>query len=471
MSRFALALVCAFAALPALAAEAGGGLNGAALSPLWVVPFAGILLSIALMPVTAPGFWHHHFGKTTAFWAFALLVPLALNFGLGVTAREVVHTLLAEYVPFIILLFALFTVSGGLHVRGNLRGSAWHNTRLLALGTVLASVMGTTGASMLLIRPLLRANDNRRYRAHVVVFFIFLVANIGGALTPLGDPPLSLGFLKGVDFFWTTRAMFWPTLTASALLLAIFFVLDRWLWRSEGANRPRALDPTPHAPLAVDGKVNFLLLGGVIALVLMSGLWKPGREIIVYGTTIELQNLVRDAGLVAIAWASLRLTPRRVRQANHFSFGPIIEVAKLFAGIFITITPAIAMLRAGSDGVMAPLIAAVTGPDGRPHDAVYFWMTGALSSFLDNAPTYLVFFNLAGGDAAALTGPLATTLVAISAGAVFMGANTYIGNAPNFMVKSIAESHGVRMPSFFAYLGWSLLVLVPIYVLLTALFF
>ena len=471
MARAALTLLLVALAPHALAAETMAGLNGASLSPLWVVPFAGILLSIALMPVTAPGFWHHHFGKTTAFWAFALLVPLALNYGLGVAMREVVHTLLAEYLPFIVLLFALFTVSGGLHVRGNLHGSAWQNTRLLGFGTLIASVMGTTGAAMLLIRPLLRANDNRTHRAHVVVFFIFLVANIGGALTPLGDPPLFLGFLKGVDFFWTTRAMFWPTLTASALLLAIFFVLDRWLWRSEGANRPRALDPTPDAPLAVDGKVNFLLLGGVIALVLMSGLWKPGREVIVYGTTIELQNLVRDAGLVAIAWASLRLTPRRVRQANHFSFGPIIEVAKLFAGIFITITPAIAMLRAGSDGVMAPLIAAVTGPDGRPHDAVYFWMTGALSSFLDNAPTYLVFFNLAGGDAAALTGPLATTLVAISAGAVFMGANTYIGNAPNFMVKSIAESRGVRMPSFFAYLGWSLLVLVPIYVLLTALFF
>jgi Na+/H+ antiporter NhaD/arsenite permease-like protein len=468
--RFALALLCAFTALPALAAEAGGGLNGAALSPLWVVPFAGILLSVALMPVTAPGFWHHHFGKTTAFWAFALLVPLALNFGLGVTAHEVVHTLLAEYLPFIILLLALFTVSGGLHVRGNLRGSAWQNTRLLALGTVLASVMGTTGASMLLIRPLLRANDNRRYRAHVVVFFIFLVANIGGALTPLGDPPLFLGFLKGVDFFWTTKAMLLPTLTTSLLLLALFFVLDRWFWRLEDGDAALP-DPTPDAPTSIDGKVNFLLLGGIVALVLMSGIWKPDLEIVVYGTPIELQNLARDGGLLAIAWASWRLTPRRTRAANHFSFAPIVEVAKLFAGIFITITPAIAMLRAGSDGVFAPLIAAVSGPDGRPNDVVYFWLTGALSSFLDNAPTYLVFFNLAGGDAAALTGPLATTLVAISAGAVFMGANTYIGNAPNFMVKSIAESRGVRMPSFFAYLGWSLLILGPIYGLLTLVFF
>ncbi len=446
-------------------------MNGAALSPLWVVPFAGILLSIAVMPVTAPGFWHHHFGKTTAFWVAAFLVPFALHFGLGVAAHEVVHTLLAEYVPFIVLLLALFTVSGGLHVRGNLHGSAWLNTRLLGLGTLLASVMGTTGAAMLLIRPLLRANDNRRHKAHVVVFFIFLVANIGGALTPLGDPPLFLGFLKGVDFFWTARAMFWPTLTASALLLALFFAVDAWFWRTKEEQLPAPRDPTPDRPLAIEGKVNFVLLAGILGLVLMSGLWKSDLTLTVYGTTIELQNLVRDAGLVAIAWASWRLTPRRVRQANHFSFGPILEVAKLFAGIFVTIVPAIAMLRAGSDGVLAPVVAMMSGPQGAPNDALYFWTTGALSSFLDNAPTYLVFFNLAGGDAAALMGPLATTLVAISAGAVFMGANTYIGNAPNFMVKSIAETRGVRMPSFFAYFGWALLVLGPIYALLTLLYF
>ena len=445
-------------------------MNGAALSPLWVVPFAGILLSIALMPVTAPGFWHHHFGKTTAFWVAVFLVPFALQFGPGTAAESLVHTLLVEYIPFIVLLFALFTVSGGLHVGGNLHGSAGTNTKLLALGTVLASVMGTTGAAMLLIRPVLRANDHRRNRAHVVVFFIFLVANVGGALTPLGDPPLFLGFLKGVDFFWTTKAMLLPTLTASGLLLALFYVVDRSLWRREEAG-PAGVDPTPDRPLFVEGKCNALLLGAIAALVLMSGLWKPDLVLDVHGTTVEFQNVVRDVGLLAIAWVSWKLTPSRVRQANHFSFGPIIEVAKLFAGIFVTITPAIAMLRAGSDGVMAPLIAMMTGPDGKPHDALYFWMTGALSSVLDNAPTYLVFFNLAGGDAATLMGPLATTLVALSAGAVFMGANTYIGNAPNFMVKSIAESRGVRMPSFFGYLGWSLLVLMPIYALLTVVYF
>jgi Na+/H+ antiporter NhaD/arsenite permease-like protein len=462
-------VLAASAAGPALAAE--GGLNGGALSPLWVVPFAGILLSIAVAPVTVPSFWHHHFGKTSAFWALAFLVPFAANFGVEVALREVVHTLLLEYLPFIVLLFALFTVSGGIHIRGNLHGSPKLNAGILGLGTVLASVMGTTGAAMLLIRPLLRANDNRKHKAHVVVFFIFLVGNIGGALTPLGDPPLFLGFLKGVDFFWTTKAMFWPTLVASLLLLAMFYMIDRWLWKQDDEQRPPALDPSPDSPIRIDGKVNFLLLAAILACVLTSGLWKPGLTLDLFGTTLELQNVLRDGALLAIAWASWKLTERKVRRAHHFAWGPIVEVAKLFAGIFLTIIPAIAMLRAGHEGAFAPLIALVTGADGRPNDTLYFLLTGALSSFLDNAPTYLVFFNLAGGDAAALMGEYATTLAAISAGAVFMGANTYIGNAPNFMVKSIAESRGVRMPSFFAYFGWALLALTPIYVVLTFVFF
>lgn len=468
-SRGLAGALAVLAAAPAAAAE--GAFHGGALSPLWVIPFAGILLSIAVAPVTAPSFWHHHFGKASAFWALAFIVPFALHFGPEVALREVVHTLLTEYGPFIVLLFALFTVSGGIHIRGNLHGTPALNTGLLALGTLLASVMGTTGAAMLLVRPLLRANDNRRHRAHVVVFFIFLVGNIGGALTPLGDPPLFLGFLKGVDFFWTTRAMLWPTLMASAILLAMFYVLDRWLWSQDDEARAPAYDPTPDSPIRIDGGVNFLLLAAILACVLASGLWKPGLTAVVYGTTLELQNVLRDAALVGIAWASWRLTPAAVRRAHHFTWGPIVEVAKLFAGIFLTIIPAIAMLRAGDGGAFAPVVVLVTGADGRPDDRLYFLLTGALSSFLDNAPTYLVFFNLAGGDPAVLMGAQATTLAAISAGAVFMGANTYIGNAPNFMVKAIAESRGVRMPSFFGFLGWALLALTPIYVLMVMIFF
>ena len=467
--RFLGAALGLVAASPALAAEAG--FNGGNLSPLWIVPFAGILFSIAVAPVTVPSFWHQHFGKTSAFWALAFLVPFAGYYGVDMALREVVHTLLAEYVPFIILLLALFTVSGGIHIRGNLHGSAHLNTGILALGTMLASVMGTTGAAMLLIRPLLRANDNRRHRAHVVMFFIFLVANIGGALTPLGDPPLFLGFLKGVDFFWTTKAMLWPTLLASMFLLALFYLVDAWFWRREHEVRAPDRDPTPDQPIRIDGKINFLFLLAILAIVLLSGVWKPEVSIDIAGTTRELQGIVRDVSLLAIAWASWRLTPQSVRHAHHFTWGPIVEVAKLFAGIFLTIIPAITMLRAGSEGALAPVVALVTSADGLPNDAMYFWVTGVLSSFLDNAPTYLVFFNLAGGDAAALMGPMASTLTAISLGAVFMGANTYIGNAPNFMVKAIAEARGVRMPSFFAYLGWAMLVLAPIYAVLTVVLF
>ncbi|MBK6613380.1 sodium:proton antiporter [Ottowia sp.] len=457
------------AALLALAAPAqAAGLDGSQLSVLWGVPFAGILLSIALWPLLAPRMWHHHFGKIAVGWALAFFVPFALVFGPGTAAAGLVHALLAEYVPFILLLTALFTVSGGIHVRGNLHGTPLLNTGILLAGGMLASVMGTTGASMLLIRPLIRANDHRPGCAHVVVFFIFIVGNIGGSLTPLGDPPLFLGFLKGVDFFWTARHILPDTVFMMAALLALFFVLDTWLARRQGAARP---DPTPDTPrFGFDGAANFALLAAVVGLVLMSGLWKPGIEFDVMGTPVGLPGLVRDAGLIAVTAASLVLTPRRVHEANQFGWGPMQEVAKLFAGIFLTIIPVIAMLQAGAQGPFGAVVRAVTRADGTPDAAMYFWATGLLSSFLDNAPTYLVFFNTAGGDAAELMGPLAGTLAAISAGAVFMGANTYIGNAPNLMIKAIAEDRGVRMPGFFGYMAWSGAILVPLFAAMTFLF-
>ncbi|MGE0152143.1 MAG: sodium:proton antiporter [Reyranellaceae bacterium] len=456
--------------VPALAQAAEGAphADGRGLGLLWVVPFVGMLLSIAVMPLAAPQFWHHHFGKVAGFWALVFVVPFALTQGFGVALYEVLHTLLLEYVPFILLLFALFTVAGGVHIRGNLRGSPGLNTGLLAVGTVAAGWMGTTGASMLLIRPILRANDNRKHNVHVVVFFIFLVANIGGSMTPLGDPPLFLGFLKGVDFFWPTIHLAAPTALCAVVLLAIFYAYDSYLFRKEGVARP---DPTPDTPFAVEGGVNILLLGGIVGAVLLSGVWQPGISLTVYHIEIELQNVVRDVLLVAVALLSLKLTSKESRAANGFSWGPILEVAKLFIGIFITIIPAIAILRAGSEGSLAGVVALVTRPDGAPDNAMYFWITGALSSFLDNAPTYLIFFNTAGGDAPNLMGPLAGTLLAISAGAVFMGANTYIGNAPNFMVKSIAEEAGVKMPSFFGYMAWSCGILVPLFVVVTLIFF
>ena len=441
-------------------------INGAALSAWWGLPFAGMLLSIALMPLLAPHFWHQHFGKVAAGWSLAMLLPFAALFGAGTAGQALVHTLVAEYIPFIVLLTALFTVSGGIYVRGNLHGSPLLNTGILALGAALASLMGTTGASMLLIRPLIRANDNRRHTVHVFVFFIFIVSNIGGSLTPLGDPPLFLGFLKGVSFFWTAQHLWPETLFMLASLLAIFYLLDSFWYRREGT---LPADPTPDNTVrfGLDGKVNGLLLAAVIGLVLMSGTWKPGISFDIGGTPVELQSLVRDVLLVGVTLVSLWLTPRSVRLDNQFSWAPMQEVAKLFVGIFVTMLPVLAILKAGEAGSFAAVARAVTGPDGQPLPWAYFWFSGMLSSFLDNAPTYLVFFNLAGGDPATLMGPLATTLAAISAGSVFMGANSYIGNAPNFMVKAIVEDRGLRMPSFFGYMAWSFGILVPLFVVMT----
>ncbi|MDE2614172.1 MAG: sodium:proton antiporter, partial [Burkholderiales bacterium] len=431
-----------------LAADASA-LDGRALSAWWGLPFAGMLLSIALLPLLAAPLWHHHFGKVTAFWVLALLLPMTLVYGTATVGAALAHTLLDEYLPFIILLVALFTAAGGIYVRGNLHGSPTTNVAIMAIGSLLVSVMGTTGASMLMIRPLLRANDNRKHVAHVVVFFIFTVSNAGGLLTPLGDPPLFLGFLQGVDFFWTARTLLPETASVLVALLAVFYVIDRHYFAKEGV-LPR--DPTPDTGrIGLDGAINLLPLAAVVALVLMSGTWKPGVSFDVLGTEIELQQIVRDGLLVVVTLVSLAITPRGVRERNQFSWAPMQEVAKLFVGIFVTMGPVLLMLRAGEAGAFGAVARAVTGADGQPLPWAYFWLSGALSSFLDNAPTYLVFFNLAGGDAKTLMTTLAPVLAAISAGSVFMGANSYIGNAPNFMVKAIAEERGIAMPSFFGY--------------------
>ncbi len=461
-------VAAALACLPALASAAD--LDGGALSLWWGVPFAGILLSIALMPLLMPIFWHHHFGKVTAAWSLAFLLPFAMVFGPGMATASFMHALLAEYIPFVILLTALFTVAGGIYIRGNLHGTPALNAIILMIGAVLASFMGTTGASMLLIRPLIRANDNRKHTAHVVIFFIFIVSNAGGSLTPLGDPPLFLGFLKGVDFFWTVKHIFPETLFLVGSLLVLFFALDSWYYHRREEVLPR--DPTPDTrSIGFDGKINFLLLGAVVGLVLLSGFWKSPVSFNIAGTDVGLPGIARDVGLVAVALLSLAFTPRKVHEDNQFGWAPMQEVAMLFAGIFLTIVPVIAMLKAGVNGPFGAIVSAVTRPDGSPDPAMYFWATGILSSFLDNAPTYLVFFNTAGGDPAVLMTTMASTLAAISAGAVFMGANTYIGNAPNLMVKAIAEDRGVKMPSFFGYMLWSVGILLPLLVAMSFIWF
>jgi Na+/H+ antiporter NhaD/arsenite permease-like protein len=538
------------------------GVDGAKL-PLWsIIPFIGMLLSIAIIPLINFHFWEHHYGKVSLAWIAIFSVPFLIGYK-GDGWYEIVHIVLLDYVPFIILLTALFTCAGGICLKGSLRGSPVVNTVMIAIGTALASWMGTTGAAMLLIRPLLRANQWRTHRIHVVVFFIFLVANIGGSLTPLGDPPLFLGFLKGIDFFWT-MALFPVMLPVVILLLIIFFIFDTVLFRKEGAPP----DDGEKEPLRLQGVWNFLLIVGIIGAILWSKSLADGpfkdhsiaekmapqiktaeekmnatkekletyvkgheddttikfdksnheyyelrgnhlhavaevnslraqkthdenRGISIFGVTVPYFNLMRDGLLLLIAIISLLYTPMyktvkddhghaqpdpslletNVRAANAFTWGPILEVAKLFIGIFICMIPALKILQAGIDGSLSTVVLAVQTTTNDPVNAMYFWLTGVLSSFLDNAPTYVVFFNTAGGDPTSLMGPMAQTLLAISCGAVFMGANTYIGNAPNFMVKAIAEENGVRMPSFFGYMLWSVVILVPVFVVVTFVYF
>ena len=451
--------------------------------PLWtVLPFVGMLLSIALGPLVAPHFWHRHFPKVSFAWAVIFAVPFLIIMK-GAGLQSVLHIMLADYVPFIILLWALFTISGGIVLEGDLRGTPKANLLVLLVGTLLASLIGTTGAAMLMIRPLLRANEWRRSKVHIICFFIFLVANIGGSLTPLGDPPLFLGFLHGVPFFWVTSALAKQMAFASVILLVAFYFVDRHHYNAE----PDKPQPSGNPGIALKGTHNFLFLLGVMAGVVFSGsaLAKSLPAIPIYGhVTIPLGNLIKDLVLVGMGVLSLVTTKKILRESNGFNWFPIQEVAYLFFGIFMTIIPALAILQAGEHGALAGLVQAVREP------WQYFWVTGGLSSFLDNAPTYLTFFNAALGqigvpethvagmlgyanDLGVARNPeFIKTLTAVSAGAVFMGANTYIGNAPNFMVKSIAEEQGIPMPSFFGYLiKYALVFLVPTYVLVTFVFF
>ena len=451
-----------FVMLPQAACAAT--LDGGALTWPFALPFGGLLLSIALGPLLFPAFWHRHYGKIAIAWSALALGATGGLAGGAVVLAAFVHAMLAEYLSFIVLLFALYTVAGGVLVSGDIRATPWSNVTILALGTVMASVVGTTGAAMILIRPLIRANLARPRNAHVVVFFIILVANVGGALSPLGDPPLFVGFLRGVAFFWPTTHLAIQTGIVVVLLLAMFVALDAWRFRSDGMAPAGGA-----APIKVRGLVNVLLIAVIVAAMLLSANWRPGFAFDVLGTRLEIQNLARDGVLIALALLSLWLTPDEHRQANGFTFEPILEVAKLFAGVFTAIIPVVAMLNAGTQGSFAWLLSAVTAPGGAPREVAYFWLTGVMSAFLDNAPTYLLFFELAGGDPGQLMGELSGTLAAISMGAVYMGALSYIGNAPNFMVLAIANERGIRMPGFFGYVLWAATILVPLFVLLTIL--
>ena len=403
----------------------------------WALPFVGLLLSIAVLPLAAPHFWESNLRKLGV---CALLGAPVLALYLRVRPATLVHVA-GDYVSFIVLLAGLFVISGGILLEGDLEATPRTNAALLGLGALLASFVGTTGASMLLIRPLLQTNRERKHVAHTVVFFIFLVSNIGGCLTPLGDPPLFLGYLLGVPFTWTFRLVV-PWLFTTALVLAVYVLWDRRAHARE-AKADLRRDFFEVRRLRLAGKENLALLAGVLAAVAF--LDAPWREV----------------AIVALAALSSFRTDPALRKANRFTFHPILEVAALFAGIFVTMLPALDLLRArGAElGVREPW--------------QFFWSTGVLSSFLDNAPTYLTFLALAQGLGlpAEVVGVPQSILAAISLGAVFMGANTYIGNGPNFMVRSIAEERGVRMPSFGGYMLYSGAVLLPVFALVTLVFF
>lgn len=404
------------------------------LLPLWsVIPFAALLLSIAIIPLISGHWWEKNYGKV----ALVLATPMAIFF--MIRDSHILFETGHEYASFIILLGSLFVVSGGLVIQGSAGGRPSSNTVLFLIGSVLSNIIGTTGASMVLVRPLIKANKHRKSQSHVMIFFIFLISNVSGSLTPIGDPPLFLGYLKGVPFFWTLSL--WPQwLTAVLVIATMFFIMDTIIWRKNGD-----IVQEDQGSLKMLGKINILFLLGIVG-------------------SVFLPSPVRELGMLAMGVASYIGTPKNIRSMNEFSFGPIKEVAILFAGIFTTMIPALLILQAKGSAL------------GLTEPWHFFWTTGVLSSFLDNAPTYLTFLSTAQGlglspdDVVAGLGVPAAYLKAISLGAVFMGANSYIGNGPNFMVKAIAEEQGVKMPSFFGYMLYSIIVLVPLFVVITLIF-
>lgn len=455
--RFLLFLLLSYSQ-PVYAGPFQGGIPP---SSLWLIPFVGLLLCIALLPLKMPQSWHQHYGKIAGFWSVMTVVAILGTVETRIAFPILSNIFLNHYFPFICLIAALFIISGGIHISVRAHGVPLTNTLWLVCGSLVANLVGTTGAAMLFLQPLIRMNSYRYYKTHIIIFFIFMVCNCGGCLTPIGDPPLFLGFLEGVPFSWTLTHLgkfFFVIIGALSLL---FFCVDRVVFRYD----KKALQAPPlpnHAWIHVQGGYNIAWLLLAISLVIISGVWCDSPQ----WADLSLADGIRDVGLLIIAWIVKSCTPSRIYESNHFSYEPLKEVAILFAAIFITVTPVISLLHAGEGGPFAPLLKALN-PNGQPNNFLYFWLSGVLSSFLDNAPTYLVFFHLAGGEATRLANELSATLIAISCGAVFMGAMTYIGNAPNFMVKAIAEHAHVRMPSFFGYIVWSCAILLPLLIMVS----
>lgn len=477
MKKFLAFSTCLIAGLSCCPCSvlAAGSESPAAKIPLWFcVPFAGLLLCIAVFPLVKAEWWEKHQPLAVAFWSLLFIIPFAVKYGTGTAAEMVLECILNDYLTFIALLFGLFCVSGNITLEGDLAGSPRINVLFLIIGTLLSSCIGTTGSSMLMVRPIIKMNSWRRRKSHIMVFFIFLISNIGGCLTPIGDPPLLVGFMRGIPFFWSLHLL--PMLLVNMLvLLTVFYFIDKHNYRRDIAEGMRPDISSPGTTLRLEGIHNVLFLIMIIAAVILSGflsglpLFLDGdgkvRGISFGEAVLGFPSIIEIALILLAAFLSFRTSSPQNRVKNHFTWGAIREVAILFAGIFITMQPALMILKAAGPEL------GISGP------AQMFWAAGLLSSFLDNTPTYLVFLTTAGslgftdGISTSVGIIPAQILTAISCGAVFMGANTYIGNAPNFMVKSISDENGIRMPSFFGYLLRSFAFLIPVFVLDTLLFF
>ena len=429
-------------------------MNGHTLSLAWILPFLGILLSIALCPLFMPRFWHRHFGKVSVFWLTTCVGAMVWTQGIPVAVHEILHTYIIHFLPFIILIGTLYILSA--HIKLTIKGTATptFNTVFLGIACLCANFLGTVGAAMIFIKPFLSVNEHRVHKTHSMVFFIFLVCNIGGCLTAIGDPPLFLGFLNGVEFFWPLKTVYLPFSIMVLSLLTVYWMIDFYYARQEKI--------LIHAPFHVSlkGLFHIILLMMAILLIIFSGFYQELGSFSFLGLTLKQVDICRDVGLCSMAYLSY--WKGKKEGSEPLNKEPLIEVMYLFAGIFMTAAPVLTMLQAGATGPLGFLVSLVSTPEGHPLPMAYFWMTGVLSAFLDNAPTYLIFYNLMGQSAEQMMTTFSKILAAISMGSVFMGAMTYIGNAPNFMVKSLAEANHIKMPNFLHYMGWSLGILGPL---------
>ncbi len=427
---------------------------------LWTIPFLGIIFSMSFLPLIAPNFWKKHGGAIPFGWSVIYLACVAWFFGPHELLPATFEPLLSDYVSFIIQIATLYIVAGGIFIDFPNGKGPLFNTMFLFFGSILAGWIGTTGAAMLLIRPFLRANTKRRYKVHLMVFFIFLIANIGGAATPLGDPPLFIGFLKGVDFFWFIQNLYSPLFGTIFVLCGVFYIIDAILFKKETGHFEMDRD---NASFSIKGTRNLFLLILILLTVILcqfEGSFKFAGE------TYNYSSVVRNVILASIAMLSLKITHKNIREENGFTLAPIREVAEFFIAIFITVAPILLILSKGENGALSMIFNWIA-PGGEFIPSKCFWASGLLSSILDNAPTFLIFFHLSSGNAIELMTTKASILTSISISTVFMGALTYIGNAPNLMVRSIAEHHGVKAPTFIGYLGWSISILGPIFLLIS----